>query len=441
MGAKIILADRSYDNEWTSDSDKTPFGLVQTHYLQNHDQQQAELQLNGTLASDRLAWTAGLFWFDSESRAYNTTEFGGFDTTGLLPNFVANDRYGTENTSMFFHVSYDVTDSVSISGGARYTDEEKFNIFAHPPGIVIDDPLLFGDSRTDWKASVDFTLNENVFLYGQIATGFTSEGATPRIFTPGQLRSIGGEELTSYEVGAKMDLLDNRLRINAALYTSDWDPRSRQVGGVTQCDAPSDPNPTPYRLAGGVCPAGTAFAGGGGLPWFFYDNVPGSLDGFEVELTATPIDNLLISYSAGTNEYENDDLDPTSGTYIDPSYLDQPEWNMSAGLQYTLQFAGGGTLTPRLDAFYQSHENSGPSNRSNVCPEECVPSYTVFNGRLTYLPPAGDWSLSVSATNLTDKFYWQQLGAAVTATGGFPNGRSAVASRPREWAVSFQKDF
>jgi iron complex outermembrane receptor protein len=114
---------------------------------------------------------------------------------------------------------------------------------------------------------------------------------------------------------------------------------------------------------------------------------------------------------------------------------------MSAGLQYTLQFAGGGTLTPRLDAFYQSHENSGPSNRSNVCPEECVPSYTVFNGRLTYLPPAGDWSLSVSATNLTDKFYWQQLGAAVTATGGFPNGRSAVASRPREWAVSFQKDF
>jgi iron complex outermembrane receptor protein len=306
---------------------------------------------------------------------------------------------------------------------------------------VVADPLLFGDSRTDWKASVDYAVNEDIFVYAQIATGFTSEGATPRIFTPGQLRSIGGEELISYEIGAKMDFLDNRLRINASLFTSEWDPRSRQVGGVTQCDAPSDPDPTPYRLAGGNCPAGTAFAGGGGLPWFFYDNVPGTLEGFELELMASPVENFLITYSAGTNDYTNDDLDPTSGTYVDPSYLEQPEWNMSAGLQYTVNFGGGGTLTPRLDAFYQSHENNGPSNAPNVCPEQCIPSYTIFNGRVTYQPPAGDWSVSLAATNLTDKFYWQQLGAAITATGGIPNARAGVPSRPREWSLSFRKDF
>lgn len=441
ISAKFIVADRSYDNQWTNDSDRTPFGLTQTHYIQNHDQEQAEVQLNGVLADDRLAWTAGLFYFESTSRAYNTTEFGGFDTTGLLPNFVANDRYGTENKSLFFHANYSINDRISVSGGARYTDEEKFNIFAHPPGIVVDDPLLFGDSRTDWKASVDFAVNENMFVYAQIATGFTSEGATPRIFTPGQLRSIGGEELISYELGAKMDFLDNRLRINASLFTSEWDPRSRQVGGVTQCDAPTDPDPTPYRLAGGNCPAGTAFAGGGGLPWFFYDNVPGTLEGLELELMASPVENLLITYSAGTNDYTNDDLDPTSGTYVDPAYLEQPEWNMSAGLQYTVNFGDGGTLTPRLDAFYQSHENNGPSNAPNVCPEQCIPSYTIFNGRVTYQPPAGDWSVSLAATNLTDKFYWQQLGAAITATGGIPNARAGVPSRPREWSLSFRKDF
>src|SRR5690606_38013328 len=170
-----------------------------------------------------------------------------------------------------------------------------------------DVPLIFGDSRSDWKVSVDYTLSDNVFLYMQSATGFTSEGATPRIFTVGQLMALRGEELLSNEIGAKLEFLDRRLRLNAAVFRSDYDPRIRQTGGVTQCDAPTDLNPTPYRLAGGLCPAGTALAGSTGLPWFYYDNSPGELNGYELELTATPLDNLLISFSLGQNEYENAD--------------------------------------------------------------------------------------------------------------------------------------
>ena len=61
IGAKLILADRGYDNEWTNDSDRTPFGITQTHYIQNHDQEQMELQFNGVLgANSRLGWAAGL---------------------------------------------------------------------------------------------------------------------------------------------------------------------------------------------------------------------------------------------------------------------------------------------------------------------------------------------------------------------------------------------
>ena len=42
IGAKLILAQRGYDTEWTNDSDRTPFGITQTHYIQNHDEDQAE---------------------------------------------------------------------------------------------------------------------------------------------------------------------------------------------------------------------------------------------------------------------------------------------------------------------------------------------------------------------------------------------------------------
>jgi iron complex outermembrane recepter protein len=460
VNAKLVLADRGYDTEWTNDSDRTPFGITQTHYIQNHDEQQVELDFNGVAGTnDRFGWTAGLFFFDSESRAYNTTEFEAFNYTGGLLNFVANDGYTTDNKSAFVHVTYDFTERLRVSGGARYTDETKTNTFDHGPALNRSDvPLVFGDSRTDWKVSVDFQLNDSMFLYAQAATGFTSESATPRIFTVGQLMALKGEELVSEEIGAKLEFLDNRLRVNAAIFTSDYDPRIRQTGGVNQCDAPTELNPIPYRLQGGTCPPGTFFAGSTGLPWFYYDNSPGTLDGYEVELTATPIERLMINFSLGQNEYENTNNDPgpTNFTYIAPGYLFQPEFNSSLGLQYDVQLGNGGVISPRIDAFYQSERHTGPANArapaheitANTCPTQCIQDYTVFNARLTYRPPNGEWRLALWGTNVTDEFYWQQYSPEITVnattgaiTSTAPFGRTGVASPPREWALTIEKDF
>ncbi|HEX5046636.1 MAG TPA: TonB-dependent receptor [Gammaproteobacteria bacterium] len=457
VGAKLIIADRGYDSEWTNDSDRTPFGITQTHYIQNHDEEQQELQFNGTLLNDKLGWTAGLFHFESVSRAYNTTEFEAFNYTGALANFTANDGYTTDNDSAFVHVSFDLTQKLRLSGGLRYTDEAKTNTFDHGPALNRSDvPLIFGDSRTDWKASIDYSLSEKIFLYVQAATGFTSEGATPRIFTVGQLMALPGEELLSEEIGAKFTLLDDKLRLNVAVFQSDYDPRIRQTGGVTQCDAPTNLNPVPYRLGtGGVCPAGTFFAGSTGLPWFYYDNAPGKLDGYEAELTVTPVENLLVNFSFGYNHYENNNLNPTSPTYVNPDFLAQPAYTSSLGLQYDFHFGGGGRLTPRVDAFYQSERDTGVANAdprwqdtiANVCPHQCIPAYTTFNARLTYQPPDASWRLAIAGTNVTDKFYWQQYSAEYTvnnATGAIntaPFGRSGVASAPRMWSLQVEKSF
>jgi iron complex outermembrane recepter protein len=263
----------------------------------------------------------------------------------------------------------------------------------------------------------------------------------------------------SYEIGSKLEFLDNRVRLNAAIFTSDYDPRVRLAGGVVQCDFFDDPDPQPYRgiPPGGVGPEGSDLAGQPPLSWFYYDNLPGTLTGYEAELNVNPLDNMLINYSLGYNHYENDDQNPLSSNYINPDYLQQPEFNMSFGIQYEFQLGGGGTLIPRLDAFYQSKRHTGPSNArpgiheliANTCPDQCIPSYTILNARLTYEPPNGDWRLSLAATNLLDKLYWQQLGQARTvnaATGainanGPPAARSGVISRPREWALTLEKQF
>ncbi|HEY8521625.1 MAG TPA: TonB-dependent receptor [Gammaproteobacteria bacterium] len=458
VGAKLILAKRRYDTEWNNDfgADKTPFALMQTYTIQEHESEQVELQFMGTAgANNRLEWTAGLFYFDSKSRAYFVATFEAFHYLGILENFVANDRYTTENKSAFVHLGYDISEKLRLSGGVRVTDENKTNTFDHQPTLTVDEPLLFGSSRTDWKLSLDYSLTDDYFLYTQVATGFTSEGAPPRIFAPGQLQKFPGEELVSYEIGGKFDFLDGRLRLNAAAYRSDYDPRVRQANGVTQCDAYDHPNPTPYRLAGGNCPPGTALEGTTGLNWFYFDNLPGKLSGYEIELTALPIAPLLINFSLGQNEYENDDQDPTSVDYLAPGYLFQPEYNASLGLQYTLSLGNGGTLTPRIDAFYQSKRHIGPSNAvpgiheviANTCPQQCIPAYTVMNARITYEPPNGDWRLSLAGTNVTDKFYWEQLSPEIGVDGTTgvitlnPAGRSGVPSRPREWSLHVQKEF
>lgn len=443
MKLRAIFADREYRSMWASDTDFTPFPVQHTDYIQDHEQTQAELQLSGTLLDNQaLEWTVGAFYFDSESRAYNTTEFGAFDWSGLLVNFVANDFYTTTNKSVFVHLDYQLTERFAVSGGLRYSEEEKTNIFDHRPGnLPVIGPIPFNDTRYDWKVSADYQLNNNIFLYGQVATGFRSAGFTPRIFTLGQLQPVPPEEVMTYEIGAKVELWDGRITANSAIFMSDYDPRLIQVGGVSQCASPIDRNPEPFFLQGGFCPTGTALAGSTGLPWFYYSNAPGAIEGFETEIRVIPAENVDVNFTLGYNTYENDETNPTRPTYRHPSALLQPEWNLSGGAQYTWNLNSDSAIVPRLDWFYQSERTNGAVNQDNTCPEECIEDYHIFNARISYENFANDMTISLAITNLFDEFYWQQLGAQFTTTGAIPSARNGVPSRPREWALMARKRF
>jgi iron complex outermembrane receptor protein len=442
LHAKFVGAYRTYDSKWINDSDLTPFGLIQTDYLQQHLQRQVELQLNGLLLEDKLEWTTGLFFYNSKSRAYNTVNFAAFNLLGILPDFVADDRYTSENKSAFVHVNYQFTNSFSVSGGLRYTDEKKTNTFDHRGQIVIADPLHFGDSRMDYNVVLDFKATDSLFFYGTVASGFRSPGVNPRISTPGQLQSVSGEEAVNYELGAKVDLLDHKVRVNTAAFYMKYDPRLFSIL-ATQCNLASDPDPgTPYFLAGGNCPAGTPLAGTTGIsPWFVYTSVPAKVKGLEVEASVFPVDRLAFNYSFGYN-FTKVDASPTQIGYQDTSaFTTQPKINMSAGLQYGIPLGSAGTLTPRIDAFYQSHRTNGPANLPQRDPQWIIGGYTLLNARLSYDTREGNWEVALIGTNLSNKLYWQQLGAATTATGAVTDARAGTPGRPREWALTVKKTF
>ncbi len=111
-----------------------------------------------------------------------------------------------------------------------------------------------------------------------------------------------------------------------------------------------------------------------------------------------------------------------------------PKWKWSIGAQYTFDVPGKGTLTPRLDASYQSAEFANPIN-DPLWNE--IEGYTVLNGRLTWKSATGGWSTSLAVTNFTNKLYYLTL-FDLHSSAGYVNGQPAM---PREWSVTIKKTF
>ena len=113
---------------------------------------------------------------------------------------------------------------------------------------------------------------------------------------------------------------------------------------------------------------------------------------------------------------------------------DIPEKTASAGIQYELAFAAlRGTLTPRLDWFYQ-----GDIAYSPVRNDFNQPAYSTVNTRVSYFRQDSDLTVSLGATNLFDKLYYRNF--FVYQDIGFPNVQ-AQPGPPREWFVTVDKKF
>ncbi len=449
----LITGYRTYQIDWMGDGDQMPIDLNHTYNLQGHDQWSYEARLSGQAFGNKLDWTTGAYRYSDKSVLGGYVTLPAFNI--ILPNFNENDHFSTKSNSAFLHGVYHFTDAFSFTAGVRYTDEKKVYAFDHSPYLLVTTPLHYGSSHTDWKASADYRFNEQVMVYASAATGFRSDGSQPRPFTQGQQKeTVPAEELTAYEVGIKTDLFDRRLRLNLAVFLDDYDPRV-VVSAGTQCTLPSNPEPgAVFRgLNGGPCPAGTEAGDSanpqlrGGSPWFAYASAPGEDRGVELEVTATPVDNLNINATMAWFDFKSgaDRLLPNgqpNNVYVDPSFKVQAKFSGSLGMQYRMT-VGSGTLTPRVDWFVQgSRSNGNPYLPQLPGSDNQVPAYGLVNARLTYVPEGGKWEMSLDAQNLLDKFYWYQLAPARSnQTGGVTDNRTGSPGRPREVALTFRRNF
>ncbi|MEI9991911.1 MAG: TonB-dependent receptor [Rhizomicrobium sp.] len=464
---KSITGYRYYNGAYSNDSDVSPMSFqLTTTYPTNREFQQEE-RFTGKLFDDNLEWTAGFFYYDRVNHAHGPVILDAdYDEGSTFLVFEQNDLYTTVNRSAYAHAIYHIWDNLEIFGGARYTVESKTYYFDHSgvvPGYpmggffratvdpTLDCNLFAGHAcdhsihpaltphtsrtdRPDWRGGIDYHVTDDIMTYFQYSTGYRTGGTNSRPFAPDQLNSYGPESIASYEIGAKTDWFDHRLRVNVAGYISDY---SHIITPLAETD----------------------MSLGFPLPEVLYVNLGSARnEGVELEATAAPIDNLLIDASYS---YIHTTSNPAPGAV--PGYLDGcsaaavtagicpqvaagtvrvgthgiliPSQQLHLDAQYTIDLGEGvGSVTPRLDYSWESTVYQDANNN----PYTAIPAHGILDARITWEPSAGGWQLSAAVTNLTDKKYFLDM----TDFAVFGEGTvEAQPAQPREWMLTLRKAF
>lgn len=424
LSLKSITAYRFAKGRSAWDGDNTPEPTITQFPNFKHQQFSQELRLAlqlGALAD----MTFGGYYYDAKSVQGGRI---GIAPAGL--DFVSNDPFDQISKSLFAHAVIHAAPGFNVTGGLRYTKENKTYTFSRTspiPGVPTDfrvaplDGLSASASADhwDWRIALDYEVATDVRFYGQIATGFKGGGINPRPYYPEQAAPFGIEESTSYEVGIKSMLFDRKLRLNADYFHNDY---TGYQGQVSSC-----PDITP-ALPPGV----PAFCGA-------TRNIgDAKIDGVEVEFDARPIRGLSIDGSFSYVDFRF--VSGLATSAIIPGVTQAafvPKWKYALGVQYEIGLASLGSLTPRFDWVWQSKFQSSLPNSIPGYTYGEVESRGLMNARLTYRTADGSWEAALAATNLFDKFYYNNKYDQVAQSGN----NYGMPGRPREVMLSLKRKF
>jgi iron complex outermembrane receptor protein len=213
-----------------------PFDAESADGLPSHKQFTQEFRLEST-GSGAIKWLAGLYYFDEKLKidSFNYSSIGGNTQNGYATQDQDNKAYAA-----FGSVNVDVSESIKLRGGVRYTKDKK-DYFADritPPPF--SSPFIgrrtaeTDASNTSGDFSASYALDKNSNVYARVATGFRAPSIQGRLLFGDQLSVARSEKVTSYEAGYKADLLDRRARVAFSVFSYEIkDQQLTVVGGST----------------------------------------------------------------------------------------------------------------------------------------------------------------------------------------------------------------
>ncbi|WP_227711000.1 TonB-dependent receptor [Novosphingobium ovatum] len=391
-----------------------------------------------TATTGNRDWFTGRYWQTSQEARLAFKSGNLFVQTGgyyfkeksgiaffILDFFGPNSQFGfpqdptiAVSKGVFGQASYNFTPELKITGGIRYSSDDKSRV-----GATVNDDLTTGArttfqtnnasrnfSKTTWRVGVDYDVPGLGLFYGSVATGYKAggfndgceTGTAPGCALPAAALYYAPETLTSYEVGFKLHTADNKLRFNGNYFHYDYS--GLQVSSV-------------QNVCGGPCQV-TANA------------ATAKVDGVELEATFKPAPNHVFEAMVTfLNARYGNYTPPVAGANANFAGVQlnrSPKSVVSLGYTFTQPLGGGAELAlnakTRISASYALTDiGNGVFFRQ--------PNYTKSDISLTYTAPDKKYYVGVFGKNLENRLVL----TSVSANGTFAG--TAVFEDPRTFGI------
>lgn len=170
----------------------------------------------------KLQWIVGAFYLRDKSSVANLQS----GTAAPLPGF-AQGFAKTASYSAFGQATWEILPNTNITGGLRYTSDNRDFAGAARRGLVASGP--FTDEETfnklTGRLSLDYKITPDIMVYAAYNRGFKSGVYNMLAVQPGVTttpRPVLPEEINAYTAGFKSELADHRLRLNVEGYYYDY---------------------------------------------------------------------------------------------------------------------------------------------------------------------------------------------------------------------------
>jgi len=424
MALKSITGYRDLETYFGRDGDHVPYvQQVELNFFTEYEQWSQEFQLSGTSFNDRLTWVGGLYYYTEDGQSNDFIEFATLD-------LLSGGKFGTDSWSVFGQATFDFTDRLNLTLGARYTDEEKTTVIdgvnhqvvtaflggnsfktpANPPFQVVP-PGTYKDSIDEWDpyANLSYNFTDDLMTYVSYSEGFKGGGVQVRNGPIGFLPRFGPEFAEVWEVGAKWATLDDRMNISLAAFTTDY----------SNLQITANVTPPGFQPTSVVANAGDA-----------------EINGLELEIQTKFTPNLGINAGLAYLDAKYTDLlrdedgnVDVPGVTLDSKLPNAPEWQFNVSAYYDID-TNVGLFVPRIDYSFLDEQFNDAQNNEVLRRK----ASDMLNLSIGYESNEGHWSGSLFVTNVLDEQF---------ILAGFDGGFYAdgAISPPRQWGLRIRTSF
>ncbi|ANY18610.1 Pesticin receptor precursor [Tsuneonella dongtanensis] len=323
----------------------------------------------------------------------------------LFPTATSNSDVSSSNFAVFGQGTFRLSDLIAITGGLRYTWDDLSYVHVRAPGVnatngapatgpgISGNPaggtIASGGNGTNisrgsstngnlsGKAVLQITPSDDVMLYGSYTRGY--KGPAFNVFfnhtAPTNAIPIDEETSDAFEIGAKTQFLDNRVQLNVAAFSVEYD--GFQANNFVTLNG---------AVVTNLTNAGTVKS-----------------QGFEVDMLAVPVDGLTLRASAAYADAFVKRFNPNPQTNA-PDARNGTQLPLAPKFVYTLGAGyegdlGGMKLYLDTDFRHVSRQFSDLGESGPIDP------YGIWNASVGFSDADDRYRLTFHARNITDESY------------------------------------